>query len=294
MPPQGQIDRLLQRQARELDRLQNAEIRSVLRAFDDARRSLLEQLQGLGTTPDTPTALRLRFTLLQVEQGRADLQRRLGEVLGGAEGRLQVKSTRHLLSLVRAHDADLGQLGEGIELGIVRRLGALRGLALHQHAIERYGADVVAHIQRELAAGVVQGLTERQLAHRIAGASGSVMAGLRPRAQLIARMETSRAYNDAHLEAAAVLEDTDPDPSDPVLKRIDEFFDHRNHPFSRHAHGTTAKLNEPFRVTSPAQAGMVWAREGGAYVGVNLPAHFNDRGRITAWRTSWGPSPSKP
>jgi hypothetical protein len=113
-------------------------------------------------------------------------------------------------------------------------------------------------------------------------------------------METSRAYNDAHLEGILELDQSDPRPDDPLLKKIDEFFDQRNHPFSRAANERVALPQDPFvvpvaEVDAAARAmrrpssGVLWARVDGNYVGQNLPAHFNERGRIIPWRASWGP-----
>lgn len=295
----GRIDDLLERQGRELDRLADAQVRAVLAGYEDARRALLEQLQN---TPmaSAESIHRTRVTLAQVEAGVGILRARMGQEMSRAEVAAQELAMRHLIGLIRAQEPHFFDSGPGIEVAVAGRLAARQGLALHRFSVDRYGAQVVESIQRALVSGVVRGLTDHELAKLVAGASGSVLAGMRGRAELIVRMELSRAYNDAHLESIrAFAQLAEDDGSDPVLKKIDEYFDNRNHPFSRAAHGVTALPGEPFRVTvaavsSAAQAlgksskGVLWAQEGGSYVGDNLPGHFNERGRIIAWRASWG------
>lgn len=293
----SRIDDLLERQGRELDRLTDARAAALLSAYEDARRALLEQLR------DTPlgsreTAHRMRVRLAQVEVGVAALRARMGQEMSRAEVAAQQLALQHLLSLIRAQEPHLRDSGAGIEVAVAGRLAEQRALALHRYSIDRYGAQVIENIQRAIVSGVVRGLTDHELARHIAGASGSVLASMRSRAELIARMELSRAYNDAHLESIRSFAELADDPNDPVLKKIDEYFDQRNHPFSRAAHGTTALPGEPFRVSVAAVAeaaralgksskGVLWSQQGGDYVG-EMPAHFGERGRVIAWRASWG------
>jgi hypothetical protein len=300
----GRIDDLLERQGRELDRLADAQVRAVLAGYEDARRALLETLQNTPLST-SERAHRTRIALAQVEAGVGILRARMGQEMSRADVAAQNLAMRHLLGMIRAQEPHFIDGGSGIEVAVAGRLAAREGLALHKYALDRYGAQVVENIQRALVSGVVQGMTDHELAKHIAGASGSVLAGMRSRAELIVRMEMSRAYNDAHLESIRAFAELADDPSDPVLKKIDEYFDSRNHPFSRAAHGTTALPGEPFRVpvaavASAAQSigksskGVLWSQEGGSYVGDNLPAHFHERGRIIAWRASWDEGAKKP
>lgn len=294
----ARIDALLEQQAEALERLTDEQSRLVLRAYEDSRRLLREQLAAINPAETPATAQHIRVMLAQSEAGVAEMRSRLGEALAGAERKAHDKALKDLLKLVRKAEPEFRDTGGQVELGIVQRLSARQGLALHQYSVKRYGAQTIEAIQREIAAGVAAGLTQRQLADRIAAAGGSVLAGLRGRAELIARMETNRAYNDGALESIHELARYDA-PADPTLKKIDEFFDARNHPFSRAAHGTTALPGDPFevpisKVAAAAKAikrkagGVLWPRKGNAYVGHNLPAHYNDRGRIVPWKASWG------
>lgn len=301
----SRIDDLLAQQGRALDRLHDAQAASVLAAYEDARRSLHERLTHAPASSETQQ--RLRVMLAQVNAGAVDLRERLGQALSAGERKAHDTAQRHLLKLVKTAEPGFLEVGGAVEVGVVQRLAALRGLALHQYAVDRYGAQVVDAIQRELAAGVASGLTVQQLADRVAAAGGSVMAGMRGRCELIARMETSRAYNDAHLEAIREIEAQDPRPDDPILKKIDEFIDGRNHPFSRAANGRTALPGDVFVVPIAAvrgaakasgrktSVGILWKLDGrGNWVGQTLPAHYHERGRIIPWRASWGPSVDSP
>lgn len=295
----SRIDRLLEEQEEEIRRLELATVALVLQAYADARRLLLEQLLAVdpGVTPYTHQ--RLLVLQAQVMQGIADMRDRMGQAMSEGERAAHDAAMTHTTAVIRAQEPGFIDAGNQIELQIVERLTAERGLALHQYSLDRYGADVVAAVQRRLSAGVVAGESPRELAEAIAGAAPDTpIAQAKQRAELITRMELNRAYNDAHRQSIEEHAAADPRPGDPMLKRIDEHFDNRNHPFSRAAHHVTAPPSEPFRVpVADVQAaaavmgkrvsGIVWERQGADYVGMNLPAHFNDRGRIVPWRESW-------
>ncbi len=294
------IDRLLDRQNREINRLSDDQARRTLRALEDARRDLRERLLNVDDTATPYTAQQLRGVLAQTEAGVFQLQERLGEVFTAAEIRAHETALDHLLALVKANEPDFADAIPSIRIQAAAAMSERKGLLLHRHSINRYGADLIDRIQRELVLGQVSGLTIRQTADRITATNASVFASLRGRGELIARMESNRVYNDGHLLSMKELaEDTDEeDDPDPLLKRADEFFDNRNNPISRVLHGMTAKLDEPFVVSrakvlamaalmKKSASGIVWPLVGANYRGANYPAHFNDRGRIVAHRASW-------
>ena len=294
------IDRLLERQNAEIDRLADAQARRVLRALEDARRELRERLLDVDDAATPFTAQQLRGMLAQVESGVFQLRDRFGEVLADGEREAHTKALDHLIDLVKANEPDFEGAIPAIRLQAASALSERRALLLHRHSVNRYGADLIDRIQRELVLGQVSGLSIRQVADRITATNASVFASLRGRAELIARMESNRVYNDGHLQSMKDLaaETDDPKDPDPLMKRADEFFDNRNHPLSRVLHGRTAKLDDDFvvpraeveaisAVLKKGNTGIVWRLEGGSYRGQNYPAHFNDRGRIVAFRRSW-------
>lgn len=270
---------LLDRQGSELARLVETSSRWTLSALEDARRALRELLA-------VPRPLRVLLALL--DGWTLDLRQRLGRELDASAREAHAAVGRHLVAIVRRAEPELLAQGQ-LERLILAELAQLHVLALHRAPAATLSAQTGEQVQR----WVVGGMKPRA----IAGPQGPV-SRQRARADLTARMSAAQAYNDGYLEALKALNRIDPRPDDPLMKRIDEWIDHRNHPFSRVADGTTALLDEPFRVSvadvadeaasmKTRASGVLWPVESGHYVGQSLPAHYHDRGRITAWRASW-------
>lgn len=289
---------LLDIQGAELARLSDEAAARMITALEDGRRLLLEGLASVGDDSPTERAQRLRVSLVQAETALLSLRDRLGLVLSEFERNAHQMTIEHLLGLVSFHGEQFPG-ARGLDLHIVERLSRKGQLGLHRYATHRYSAQALDAIQRELVAGVAANIGQAKIAQRIAGIDSDLFKDLKPKAELIARMELSRAYNDSQLEAIQLWAEEDPTHrEDPILKRIEEYLDARNHPFSRVSDGLTADPNANFRVpVSAVEAearklkksgkGVLWPVVAGAYVGASLPAHYNDRGRIVAWRASW-------
>lgn len=307
----SRIQRLLDRQGEALARLTDQQARDLLRTYEDARRELRERLEAMGFTgrdQATPfTAQHLRVTLAQVEASIRDMEARLNASIDASLRTQRERALQDLLRVIAAAEPNMKAAGSQIEVAAVQRLSAQHGLLLHQHSVHRYGSQVVEAIQRELVIGTTSSQSWRQLTERIVGRENSVFAGMRHRAELIVRMESSRVYNEGHQagleEAAAVLDE--PGRADPLQKRADEYADRRNHPLSRALHGRLAPIAGEWqvpvsevtawgRVLGKSTGGIVWREEAGFYVGASYPAHYNDRGRMTPWRSSWGEPGQEP
>lgn len=308
----SRIDDLLDQQGADLGALEDREVAAFLRAFEDARRELREKLaRVLIDKPDQRfTAQHLRMMLAQAEAGIRDLRRRLQEQLDESTQRASAKALSDLIGVVKVAEPEFRDTGNRIEHEAMRRIGQNEGLLLHRHSLERYGAELVGAVQREMMVGLVSGETYNQLRDRITNVDGSPFAEMRGRAELIVRMEMGSAYNRSHqasIETAAELLD-DPDDPDPMLKKADETRDARNHALSRVLDGMTVAPKDLFRVPrarvvaehaklqAERQArglpvrqlgGITWPLLGDEYVGMHHPAHFADRGRIVPWRLSW-------
>lgn len=305
---------LLDRQGEALGNLEDREVRGFLRAYEDARRELAEDLERMvaqGLDQATPfTAQHMRVTLAQLEAGIKRLERRLEVALSTSVDKTRTHALQDLLRVVASQEPGFKDAGGRIEHEVLRRFTEDRGLLLHEHSIGRYGRDLVSRIQQELVVGVTREQTWRQVAKRIAGLEDSILAGMRHRAELIVRMELNGAYNGAHLtsieEAGKVLDEAH--PGDPLQKKADEFRDLRNHALSRVLDGQVQPPDQPFKVSvarvgaehAALQAerirrklpprrltGILWEQQGAYYVGMNYPAHFWERGRIVPWRRSW-------
>jgi len=304
-PSTARIHRLLDRQGRQLDRLTDRQARQVLVVLDATRRELREELtrmEATGRDLNVPfTAQRMRVMQAQAEDGVRRLVTRLNTQLTAAAQAQGELALAQVLSQVEMGESEFGPAGSQIEFRALTRLTEAGNLALHRRSLERYGLDAIQRMQRVMVVGVARGASIRTIRDRLLGASNSVLAAGRHRAELIARMETSGAYNRMHAaaleEAAAVLDE--PGREDVLLRRADEALDARNHPLSRALHGRTFPVRGPMSVPASAvyawskamkrpASGVVWERIGSRFVGAHYPAHFNDRGRQTAWRASWG------
>lgn len=284
---------VLERQAVDLAHLQDRTARRVLRALEDARRQLLAEL---GSQSLPASVHQLHVMLAQVENAILELQDRMGLALSEGERASHEAALQNLVALVKRGDRTFRGHGAELDMRTLARLSAERGLALHRYSVRRYGLQLIEAIQRELVSGYAQGLTVYQMTRRIAG-PGGVLQGHRSRAELIVRMELVRAYDvgaQASLEEMAAFDE--PDTADPLLKRADEHFDHRNHPFSRLLHGQAVLPRQEWEVpvTGEARRGLVWQVTNGIAHGFSYPAHFNERGRQVPWRASWGGEAYRP
>lgn len=302
----SRIDDLLGRQAEALAGVQEAEARRMLRALADARREVAAQMEALRASGQDRvqryTAQAARVQMAQIEAAIRALTARLTTEMAAANVSLGERALGDLLSVIRANEREFRDAGGQIEFRVLSRLTQERGLLLHRFSMERYGADLVARIQRELAAGVARSLTIPQLTARIAGTDG-VMARMGGRAELIARMETNNAYNLQHqsaMEEAARVLDLPNEPEDRLMRQANEFFDSRNHALSRALDGLVTPLDKPWRVpVARVEAaarglgikgkvgGILWPQEGGEYVIGAYPCHFGERGRAVPFRASW-------
>ncbi|HYD02639.1 MAG TPA: hypothetical protein VEB22_15535 [Phycisphaerales bacterium] len=280
---------LLERQAADLASLDEGIARRVLRIYDDARRELRERLETTRTPAGAQTT---RVMLVQAEQAVLRLRGQLGVELAESERQAGEQALANLIGIAELAEPNFTDIGAQVEIATLARISDARSLALYRYSLDRYGADVVNELHRQLVVGVAAGETPQQLAWRLAGANGA-MAGMAGRASLIARMELGRAYDtgaQASLEELASFDD--PQDDDPLYKKADEFLDGRNHPFSLLLDGKLALPKEEWRVNVRgnlrARQGLVWTVTNGVAHGRSYPAHYHDRGRQVPWRKSWG------
>jgi hypothetical protein len=239
----------------------------------------------------------------------ANLERRIGSTLDAAARTAGDQALADLLDIIRANEPEFLDTGGRVELRVLSRLTTERGLLVHSYSTRLYSADLMAAIQRDLGIGLATGGNRKAVVDRITRSGKGTMAEKEHRAELIARMEGNRLYNDMHMasleEAAAVLDE--PGTDDPLLRQMSEFMDFRNSPASRAADGIVAALAEPFRIPVAdvrewerrlkRKAGIVGDRKdgggtqvpivGGYYELARYPLHFGERGRQIPYRPSW-------
>lgn len=295
-----ELRRLLDRQAEDFSRLTDREARAFLSALEDGRRDIAERIRVAVGKKLEFTPYQLRATQLQIDAGIAQLRNRLLSQVETGIKAAEEKAIQHAIGVLELQESGFQSAAVGLETAALRRMIDMKNTLLYQHSIQRYTADQLYRLQAGLIQGQVQRLTLDQLVQNLTGRQDSVLAGMRTRAELVVRMETARAYDASHqasLEEAETLLDVADDP-DPLLAMADEYFDHRNHPFSRVVNGMTRPVKGVWRVSrsevesmaakiGKSAGGVVWPLVGGFYVGAQYPAHFNDRGRQTPWRKSW-------
>lgn len=163
-----------------------------------------------------------------------------------------------------------------------------------------------------LGALFASGVTAIQLAERMTGARGSPIAAQRQRWRQTADVFAGRAGNattQAIMERAEALRREREDARTggrrgrvtgaTMHKRDFEIYDpKRNHPISRVLDGQIVPVQSLFRASvaeverwaltlRKSAGGIFWRQEGGAYVGMTLPAHFGERGIVLPWLPSW-------
>lgn len=267
--------RVLDRQARRLDVLQRRQDVRLAQVYQNARRVLFERVTLVSSSRP---GVRIRQYLSAIDVFGQRLRRNLIRSLATSERQLHQRIVSDMAALL--------DLDEATRARMQTRLAQRQRLRAYRFNVDRMVSELTARLQREVV--TLTRATAGSVARRLAGPTKSVIANFTSRAALMNRVETWRIYNDGQLEAA---EEIEPGPGKKVRRRIDEVLDARNHPFSRAANGQTADLGSDFRVSVAEVArwgatlrkpvsGIFWRRSGASYVGRNLPAHFNDRGRV--------------
>lgn len=142
-------------------------------------------------------------------------------------------------------------------------------LSRYQTSVARYGQQVIASIQRELAVGTLINRTFDEMAGRLQ--REQPLLSRRYFAERIVRTECMNAYNAGHLdEINAQRAGAFPD----LEKKLIETFDKRTGQDSFKAHGQIRKPNEMFI-------------DGNGRQYLHPPGRPNDRGVVVPWRREW-------
>lgn len=262
---------VLRNQAKAFPRALSKGIKGAEAIFDNAR---LRLFQDLATVSSGSMPVRMaRFNTALRNWGNT-LKRNLKAHFRANEREMHRLATRHFAEL----------FGPDVPRGT---LGRQRALRMADAVVDKLVAEMMIRMSRMLVTKVQQpsGRTARELA---GPAKFSTVNSYKHRARLSARMEMLRAYNEAQV---ALAQDFPALRGQVFQKRIVELFDDRNHPFSRAANGTVSGIGEPFKVPvkevrraasalNKSAAGVFWSVQDNHYVGMSLPAHYNDRGRI--------------
>lgn len=261
----------------ELALLAEERARRTVTALTDGAAALSARIRGAQGT---------RAILAAAMSALGSLRDYLRMLFAEGEHQAQDLAVAHLRSIL-----ELMAPVEHVSPALAQKIAELRDLELTAVTVDRLVTQVADEVQRAIVVTVARGQAPDVAAEQAVTKNAA-------RAATTARTEASRAYNDAALAGIRQMNADDPG-AEPYLKRIEEILDERNHPFSRVADGQTQSVDDPFRVSVAAvkamaaellksAGGVFWPDEGGFYVGMSLPAHFNERGRVIPWRASWG------
>jgi hypothetical protein len=280
---QPEIQRLLERQAVEVQSFTLAEARSALRLYRETRSELLQRLEFLeGSGKGSRfTAVQYRGALAQVQEGLRGLETRLGQRLRGTVSQTAELAGEHLFAQLRTqvarHPGAVAPLPLRAALAI--RDGSALLLPQFDSSVRRYGADLLAGIQRRLAVSLASQESMAAARARIfrdfLQPLGTVQLGDRDVpvtaywAERIVRTETASAYGvsfQVQLSAAA--------KEDRSLRKQWSAALERTCPTCRSMDGRVVEVDAPFRLP------------GGGVV-MTPPAHPNCMCTAVAWAKSW-------
>lgn len=257
--------------ARELLKLEKAELHRLRELYEEARLQILGRLSE--AREETFTAQHYRSVLAQVTEGLRALERRLGEHWSREMDQRLSRAVEQTLAEIAVWEPRFAGGASGqIQLDAMRRLVEPRGLLLHRFetSLQRYRLHVVDDVQRRLGLHMAMRSSWRDMAVDVAGRlRDHGIRGARYRAERIVRTELVEALSaghDAAIEAAAEVVDG-------LRRQWDAHLDARTSSTCERLNGQVRPIGEPFTV-------------GGREV-ARPPAHPNCRSRVVPWHARW-------
>lgn len=284
-------------QEAELRAYADERARKIIDRIDQARKEILAEILELAGLDDTEAQRRrLGLVLGQMD----DIQKNMVadiRLVGSSDDYIAQLTQRHVEEAVRVvgqvpFAISLEQINpRAISLFAQNELTKVTNLATNQLDVIR-GALI-----RDIGA---KGLNPRTVAYNLAKSDSGLFKGMYGRLQTIIRTESATVYNAQTMEGLhyAVKE-----RNIPLRVKISEHKDDkRNHPISQVIDRQVREVGESFqakiadvqrvanslaaaqggRKRSKNVTGVFWPKVGEYYVGGNLPAHYNERGRIVA------------
>lgn len=249
----------------------------LVAALRDADTALSKRLAGAVANDNAPrswTYQDVEATLAQVRHTLSQLDPQMRRMLDEQGRTARAQGARETVQVL--------ELFEGVAPGSIRPLSIgpalqlAQGTVLAQHAtsVARYGAQVIASVQRELVAGVLVNSTFYEMTRQFQ--RSEPLLSRRYLAERVVRTECMSAYNDGHLDEMRAQRDAAfPD----LMKRAIETFDKRTAQDSYAVHGQTKKLEEMFV-------------DGKGRHYLRPPGRPNDRCVCIPWREAWEESPA--
>lgn len=281
-------DGFFQKQEAELARYTEKRAREFLRVLENTRARLQAEITDLETFDQRRTLSLIQ----QIEEMIGDTERQLKQ-LGTADRPLAEMVQRHTEATVEAITSSRVALTfDRINPDVIRQfalneLDKVTGLTkLEMKSIKNILLNRVG----------VKGENPTKVARAIVG-KGSPFHRRFGHVETILRTETSTIYNAQSVQA---IKASNEDYDLGLNKRIVETLDNRrNHPISQVLNGQVAPVMMPdgdvglFKAKvsdvnaraaalGKSSSGIFWIQSGGYYIGEKLPAHYRDRGIVTA------------
>ena len=185
---------------------------------------------------------------------------------------------------------------------------AVKALVMTQGiSIKCFSDELTKAVRQNVASSLLRGDGIAQTVRRLKEVEGAPKN--KARLQLIARMETARASNEAKQDFIEQANKQFPAVEfwQLIRDRVDKSKTTRNHWFSWAISGTVRNVSagELFEVSNASMAtakreyaaltrkkatdsGILWGRSAIGRAGKSIPAHYNDRACMLAWRPEWG------
>lgn len=289
-------DKIVQAQEAELRAFADKRASRFIAYIEQARKDILAEIQDLAdtTTGDQPVSRTRLVRLL----GRLDEIKK-----EASQNILSVgPSDEYIAKLTKAHmEANLLEVaGKAITLTLDDINPRLLSL-FAQNELEKVASmteQQISVIKSALIRDVgAKGLNPRAIAKNLAGNESGLFTGMYGRLQTIVRTESATVYNEQIVESIKVSISQGAELRMKISEHPD---DSRNHPISQVINNQVREVGEPFRAKvsdvkraatrlaaaskrKPSKSlgrSIFWPEINGYYVGRNLPAHYNERGRI--------------
>lgn len=275
-------------------------VNKMQKLYEEAQGSVLAKLQKLmkGGKGATFSAHQSRMVLVQLKQGQAVVAQKLAKGMGPLSKDAQEESLNGLIEdVTKLHKVFTGsELQLPIEEASVfaevieGREASL--LKMHASSMQRYGANVVGSVQKELALNLLQGNSPQEAYQDVA----DMIGGEWWQGERIVRTEMAYAFNSTHADGIAASAEEIPE----LRMRWEEHCNDAGMPLDNRVgvdsiamHGQVASPGDDF--TMPDDAPFPDAR-GNTEVPDSLkglswpfpPNRPNDRSVLAPWMPDWG------
>lgn len=290
-------DDIIQAQEAELRGYADRRASRFIAYLEQARKDIVAEINALadGVGPDTPTSTRTRLV---------KILKRLDEIKKEAQDNILSvgSSDEYIAKLTKKHmEANLLEVvGTAIALPLDEINPRLLSL-FAQNELEKVSsmaANQISVIKSALIRDVgAKGLNPRTIAKDLAGHDSGLFTGMYGRLQTIVRTESATVYNEQIMES---IKYSVKQGAELRMKISEHPDDSRNHPISQVINNQVREVGETFRakvsevkataarlasssgrkVSKSLGRSVFWPVVGDYYVGRNLPAHYNERGRL--------------